>query len=266
LGPCSGCFHNDIYNVLTIPEYFQVGNSLSANIVTKYLGEEGLSGTLPKCVAGGAALGNPLVMHVNNLSFPWKEILALGIKKDLLLNWKYFRHMMTVPSFRSSIFQTLKARDIGHVDEGLAPIFIRNESVYPFAVRIGFKDAHDYWANSESFKFIKHINVPCLQIVASDDVICYKSFQKKLCHCIQNPFVMCVETKCGGHLGWQESPPDSNAFGVGPSWADRATADFFGAILKSGNYGQKATQQPSLEAREGDDSTSGETPRFRSKL
>ena len=179
-----------------------MGNSLSANIVTKYLGEEGLSGTLPRCVAGGVSLGNPLLMHVNNLSSPWKEILALGIKKDLLLNWPSFRHM-TVPSFRSAIYNTLKARDIGEVDTALAPIFIRNESHYPFSVRIGFKDADDYWADSSSFKHIKHISVPCLQIVASDDILCYKSFQKKLCHCIQNPYVMCVETKCGGHLGWQ---------------------------------------------------------------
>jgi hypothetical protein len=37
---------------------FLVGNSLGANLVTKYLGEEGNSGTLPDCVVGGVALGN----------------------------------------------------------------------------------------------------------------------------------------------------------------------------------------------------------------
>ena len=42
---------------------FIVGNSLSANIVTKYLGEEGQSGTTLPCIAGGAALGNPLLMQ-----------------------------------------------------------------------------------------------------------------------------------------------------------------------------------------------------------
>jgi predicted alpha/beta-fold hydrolase len=215
---------------------FIVGNSLSANLVTKYLGEEGFSGTLPSCVAGGVALGNPLLMHVNNLHTPWKEILALGVKKDVILNWQSFRHMMSAPSFRAAIYNTLKARTIGDIDEALAPIFIRNESHDPFAVRIGFQDAEDYWSDSSSFKYIKHISVPCLQIVAGDDMIVHKSFQKKLAHCIQNPFVMCVETKCGGHLGWQESPPKSSAFGVGTSWADRATADFCDAILKTGTF------------------------------
>lgn len=36
---------------------FLVGNSLGANIMTKYLGEEGYSNTLPKCVKGGLSLG-----------------------------------------------------------------------------------------------------------------------------------------------------------------------------------------------------------------
>jgi predicted alpha/beta-fold hydrolase len=253
---------------------FLVGNSLSANLVTKYLGEEGLSGTLPSCVAGGVALGNPLQMHVKNLSFPWKEVLALGVKKDLLLNWPTFRHM-TVPSFRQAIYNTLKAGDIGEVDEALAPIFIRNDSLYPFPVRIGYKNAEDYWLQSSSFKYIKHISVPCLQIVAGDDMLIYKAFQKRLAQCIQNPYVMCVETKCGGHLGWQESPPDSNAFGVGTSWADRATADFFDAILQTGTFNFRATTSPSDATgaetdasfqphKPSDDSV--EWPRFRSKL
>lgn len=225
---------------------FLVGNSLSANLVTKYLGEEGLSESLPKCIAGGVCLGNPLLMHVNNLKAPWKELLALGVKKDVLLNMPSFRHMIGVPSFRSSIINVLKAKDIGQVDAALAPIFVRNESHYPFAVKIGFDNAEHYWSDSSSFNYIKHISVPCLQIVASDDVICYKSFQKKLAHCIQNPNVMCLETKCGGHLGWQESNPDSNAFGVGASWADRATADFFEAIIETG-----AIHQPPIISSKG---------------
>ena len=256
---------------------FLVGNSLSANLVTKYLGEEGLSRTLPKCVAGGVCLGNPLLMHANNLHSPWKEILALGVKKDVLLNWPYFRHMAVVPSFWSSIKNVIKARDIGQVDAALAPIFVRNESHYPFAVKIGFDNAEHYWSDSSSYNYIKHISVPCLQIVASDDAICYKSFQKKLAQCVLNPYVMCLETKCGGHLGWQESSPDSNAFGVGTSWADRATADFFDAILETGAIHCQPTTttkgrqsngsaSPTEPPFSGDQASFGDPLRFRSKL
>ena len=44
---------------------------------------------------------------------------------------------------------------------------------------------------------------------------------------------MVVRTKCGGHLGWQEAPPDTgNAFGFGTSWADMATTEFIDAVIK----------------------------------
>jgi len=269
--PYNGGYTGDIRNVCQYLEsllsksapLFLVGNSLSANLVTKYLGEEGRSGTLPPCIKGAVCMGNPLLMHANNLHSPWREILALGVKKDIILNWKYLRHMTVVPSFRESIYGVFKARDIGEVDKALAPIFIRNEPYAPFAVKIGFDNAEHYWAGkswigswvcvgwlqsnlfnhfflfviieSSSFNYIQHISVPCLQIVASDDAICYKSFQKKLAHCIQNPNVMCVETKCGGHLGWQEASPDSSQ----DRWADRCTADFFAAILE-----KEATSRP----------------------
>lgn len=245
----NGGYTGDLRNVVQYLEsrlakdvpLFLIGNSLSANIVTKYLGEEGLAGTLPKCVSGGVCLGNPLLMHVSNLHAPWKEILALGVKKDVLLNWPYLRHMTVVPSFWDSIKNVLKARDIGEIDAALAPIFIRNESYAPFAVKVGFDNEEHYWSDSSSFKYIKHISVPCLQIVASDDAICYKSFQKKLAQCILNPYVLCLETKCGGHLGWQESNPDSNAPGIGVRWADRACADFLEAIQQTG-----ATSRPAI--------------------
>jgi hypothetical protein len=186
---------------------------------------------------------------------------------------------MSSPGFHSAIYNVLKARTIGGVDEGFAPISIRNETMYPFAVRIGYENAEAYWADGSSYNYIKHISVPCLQIVAGDDMIVYKSFQNKLTHCIQNPNVMCVETKCGGHLGWQEAAPDSNMFGVGTSWADRATLDFFDAILKtrknnteprispdsSGFQGQMGEK---LERDTNDENMklSHELPKFRSKL
>jgi hypothetical protein len=187
--------------------------------------------------------------------------------------------MMSVSGFRTAIYNTLKARTIGDVDEALAPIFIRNKTWYPFETRVGYENAEAYWADASSFKYIKHISVPCLQIVAGDDMIVYKSFQKKLAHCTLNPFVMCVETACGGHLGWQESPPDSNFLGLGTSWADTATADFFEAILKTGPFHYHATREAeddsssaydaannSLSWQNSAASIGDDAPRFRSKL
>jgi hypothetical protein len=43
---------------------------------------------------------------------------------------------------------------------------------------------------------------------------------------------MVVETRCGGHLGWQEAPPDGT-FGSSTSWSDVATTDFIAAIIET---------------------------------
>lgn len=215
---------------------FLIGHSLGANLVAKYLGEEGLSSTLPPCVAGGACLGNPLEIHSkNNMHTPWKQILAWGVKLDLALQWPTLRKTLVYPEFRSALWDALKASHIHEIDEAFVPVTLRNEPYYPFTPRIGYKNGEEYWNDASSYRLIKHVSVPLLKIIAGDDRVVYHSFQRKLTHNIMNPNVMSVETKCGGHLGWQESPPeDSNGpFDVGPSWAGRAAADFIDAVIQS---------------------------------
>lgn len=219
---------------------FLVGFSLGANLVTKYLGEEGLSGTLPQCVAGGASLGNPLEIHSkDNMHTPWKQLIGLGVKIDLAKQWRALQQTWVYPELKEAYMKALKATCIHEIDEAFCPVVIRNEPYYPYATKIGFKNGEEYWHDSSSYRFIKHISVPLLQIIAGDDKVVYHSFLRKLTHSIRNPNVMCVETKCGGHLGWQESPPpsksgDNDGFvRVGPSWASRATADFIDAILQT---------------------------------
>jgi predicted alpha/beta-fold hydrolase len=63
---------------------FLVGYSLGANLITKYLGKEALHGTLPGCIGGGAALGNPLHIHSGSVPFPWNVLLGAGVKRSLL--------------------------------------------------------------------------------------------------------------------------------------------------------------------------------------
>jgi predicted alpha/beta-fold hydrolase len=79
---------------------------------------------------------------------------------------------------------------------------------------------------------VRFVSVPLLQLIASDDFLVYHAFKGKLAYSLANPNVMIVESKCGGHLGWQESPPDRNVYGAA-SWADAATTDFIAAVLDS---------------------------------
>ena len=94
---------------------FLVGNSLSASIVCKYLGEEGLCGTLPMCVAGGAALGNPMWMRTTSLDF-LSPVLAIGQKKVLLENWATLRKNKD-PYFQTCVHRALRAITMAQFDE-----------------------------------------------------------------------------------------------------------------------------------------------------
>eukprot|EP00536_Pseudo-nitzschia_multiseries_P001692 jgi/Psemu1/234934/estExt_Genewise1.C_220010 len=219
---------------------FLVGNSLGANIMTKYLGEEGMMGTLPSCVSGAASLGNPLLINSKIVRFPFNVLMALGVKKIYLENW---RTLVALNDKHSK--ETLKngflAPTIAAFDEALAPSLIRNNTVYPYETRIGYDDGEAYWFDASSYRYVRHISVPFLNITAQDDFIVSTPSRNKLGFCLANPNVMNVETRCGGHLGWQEAPPDS-AFGAS-SWADTATSDFFDAVLKVKSDGSAANSK-----------------------
>jgi len=218
---------------------FLVGNSLGANLITKYLGEEGYSGTLPPNVAGGVSLGNPLHIHSGNMSFPWAQVLGLGVRKSLFLTRDKWSQM-TCRNFRAAFLKALLVcQTIGSVDDTLAPYLIRNDPVYPFAVTVGYPDAGEqYWDDASSYKYVQHVSVPLLKVTAQDDFLVYGSSLRKMSHCLECPNVTVVKTRCGGHLGWQESPPEEQREGEGrgfgtSSWADAAAADFIEAIIES---------------------------------
>lgn len=229
---------------------FLVGNSLGANLITKYLGEEGLSGTLPKCVAGGISLGNPLQIHSKNIAFPWGHMLSLGARKGVLENLRTFLPMMKSLQYRTAVRRALLSSSIGEFDEAMAPIFIRNEPTHPFSFKIGYKDGEAYWHDASSYRVIGHVPVPLLLLTSQDDFLVYKGSTAKMTYSLSNPNVMVVKTKCGGHLGWHESPPNTgNMFGFGTSWADTATADFIEAILDSRKTGSVGISTLSLDQR-----------------
>jgi predicted alpha/beta-fold hydrolase len=218
---------------------FIVGNSLGANLITKYLGEEGLSETLPECVAGGISLGNPLVLNGAGIHFPWNYLLGLGAKKGLLQHWRTLR-LMKAPQYQSAVRDALVSGTIGDFDEAMAPIFIRNSLIAPYAPKIGYKNAKSYWTDASSYRLIRHISVPTLVLTSQDDFLVHHGSMAKLAYCLANPNVIIVNTKCGGHLGWHECPPDGNMF-VGTSWADTATMDFIDAVLQGHGISDEIT-------------------------
>ena len=201
---------------------FLVGNSLGANVMTKYLGEEGYSGTLPKCVKGGVSLGNPLHIHSGELRFPWNFLLGMGVKKTFVTNRKSIGNMSKDIHFKKAVRSAMLSKTIGQLDHAMSPFLIRNESQFPFVTRVGYQDGENYWHDSSSNRYIQNVSVPLLILSSQDDFLVADSALRSLAKCLSNPNVLVVKTKCGGHLGWQEAPP-SGTFGIGTSWADNPT-------------------------------------------
>jgi hypothetical protein len=48
---------------------------------------------------------------------------------------------------------------------------VRNDAFYPFASRIGYKDAEAYWLDASSFRLVRFISVPFLNLTAKDDFL-----------------------------------------------------------------------------------------------
>ena len=242
---------------------FLVGNSLGANIMTKYLGEEGYSNTLPKCVKGGLSLGkwvndwlylniiifinsqfrvfsvgNPLDINGKNICFPWNSLLAAGVKKTVFENWTPIHKMSNCIHFKKALKEMLLSSTIGEFDHKMAPFMIRNDPQYPFNTKVGFKDGEHYWYDSSSNRYTQHVSVPLMILSSQDDFLVADPALRSMAQCLCNPNILVVKTRCGGHLGWHEAPPSGN-FGIGKSWADTAMADFFSSVLKTNDLLQK---------------------------
>jgi predicted alpha/beta-fold hydrolase len=229
-------------NSASSPTYqplFIVGNSLGANLVAKYLGEEGRCDTLPPCVAGGVTMGNPMKIDSRTMSPIFSPVIALGAKRGLYATYPTLKAMIQSSAhFQQCVQNAWKAVTLADYDRAMAPIFCRNDPSEPFAYRVGYHSAEDYWKDASSYRQVPFITVPFLQLIARDDFLTYHPFRKHLYCNVMNPYVMVMETTCGGHLGWHEAVTQPRAtkgswdhFLFGSSWADSAMAEFIQATL-----------------------------------
>jgi predicted alpha/beta-fold hydrolase len=255
-----GAFTGDVRSVVQIlasrlathrQPLLLVGNSLGANILVKYLGEEGYSETLPSCVAGAVTLANPMVIDARRMNPLWSAVLAIGAKQPLWNQWRQTRTNMQQPTlplssslFRQCLHRAWRAVTLLDFDTAMSPLFVRNRTVYPYEYSIGYESPVDYWTEASSFRYAPFVSVPLLQLVARNDFLAAGPFRGRMAYSINNPNILVLETMSGGHLGWQEVPvvasndnnPDSATSATNSAsrgqWADAAMAEFFQAVLE----------------------------------
>jgi len=160
---------------------FILGYSLGANVVTKYLGEESLHGTLPTCIGGGAAMGNPLHIHSGTIRFPWNIILGAGVKRSVLQNFHAIKSHND-PGFQHAMKKAMLAPTIGKLDDAAAPYLARNDPYPPYTHRIGFKDGEEYWCGvqDETFEHLLACPHPDMNTERQDSIHRLQEDFKKL--------------------------------------------------------------------------------------
>ncbi|KAJ2694483.1 hypothetical protein H4R19_005913, partial [Coemansia spiralis] len=188
-----------------------VGYSLGANLVTKYVGEQGAACPL----AAAVSVCNPY-----NL-----ESASDAIEQPTIRNKYLYTPAMLLGLMR--LFRRhQKAIDAGPVRFDHAAI-ARISSIRQFdelitARAFGYADSADYYAQCSSAQFLPGVRIPLLAISSLDDPVCpadvipTDAFRA-------NPHLVLAVTQFGGHLGYHESPSST--------WLPRPIGEFCAAIF-----------------------------------
>ena len=165
-----------------------IGFSLGGNMLLKYLGEGGA--TRRESVTAAASISPPFVATGEQ-----RITCGTGALYGLYLLHKLKRKVRLKASdlkdTPADIHRALAARTLRDFDEAItAPLH-------------GFRDADDYYATSNSVRFLADIQVPTLVIRAQDDPF----FNNDIPHdrFAENDFLTGVFPAHGGHVGFIEA-------------------------------------------------------------
>jgi uncharacterized protein len=190
-----------------------VGISLGANMLLKYLGENGAS--MSKRVKAAVAISPPFIatksqpLNDNRIG----RVYGRYLLKRLQTKTRQKAHMLQ--STKADPVRALQARTLREFDEAItAPLH-------------GFNDAHDYYAKSHSINFISEIRVPTLLIRAWDDPFFNRDIPTDVISA--NACLHMAFTEHGGHVGFVEGLP----FFQYTNWAQRQTLRFFEAVFST---------------------------------
>ncbi|XP_020599760.1 embryogenesis-associated protein EMB8 isoform X2 [Phalaenopsis equestris] len=208
---------NHLHQKYSMAPLFAVGTSIGANILVKYLGEEGektpLTGAASICspwdlVVCDRFINRKLVQRI------YDRALAIGLKGYAQLH----RPVLTRLANWDGIRMSRSVRDFDH-----------------HATRLvgKFETVDTYYRRCSSVSYVRNVSVPLLCISALDDPLCTKE-AIPWDECRANKHIVLATTAHGGHLAYFEGIAASSL------WWVRAVHEFL-YVLHSSPYmhGQK---------------------------
>ncbi|CAE6510716.1 unnamed protein product [Rhizoctonia solani] len=201
-----------------------VGFSVGANMLAKYLGEEGSSSAL----CAGVCLANVWdfaagIEHMEKGSFMQRYVYnnVLGSAQQALYRSASYALQGVISRWRLPEVFGASFCGMRWIDDRVA------------SQMAGCRDAKDYYERNSSSKFLGGVKVPLLGINACDDPIASRTIPYKAAS--SSDYFVLATTEGGGHLGWftQED-------GKLKRWYTRPVVEFLTAIAT-----QSSTSAPS---------------------
>ncbi|KAI5019342.1 hypothetical protein ZWY2020_044230 [Hordeum vulgare] len=233
----SDCFYNggwteDIREVVNYlhqkyPQapLFTVGTSLGANILVKYLGEEGENTP----VAGAASICSPWDLLVTSRFISRKLVqrcydkaLAIGLKGYAKLHQPVLARLANWEAITSS-------RSTREFDHHATCVVAKYETVDTF------------YRKCSSANYIGNVSVPLLCISALDDPLCTKE-AIPWDECRANKNIVLATTPNGGHLGFFQG------LTAGRLWWVEPVSEFLSALHDSPCMHRRKTQEHGLQS------------------
>ncbi|GAV60444.1 Abhydrolase_6 domain-containing protein, partial [Cephalotus follicularis] len=238
----SDCFYNagwteDIRVVINYlhHEYpkatlFAVGTSIGANILVKYLGEDGEK--IP--VAGAVAICSPWDLLIGD-RFICRRLVQKFYDKALTIGLQGYAQLHEPQYSRLANWEgIIKSRSIRDFDN------------YATCLVSKFETVDTYYRRCSSSSYVGNVAVPLLCISALDDPVC-TSEAIPWDECRANKNIVLATSKHGGHLAFFEG---LTAAGL---WWVRAVDEFLGILhssphmhVKQQNSGLQSSSEPSI--------------------
>ncbi|HRQ36366.1 MAG TPA: alpha/beta fold hydrolase [Chloroflexota bacterium] len=185
-----------------------VGFSLGANMLLKYLGEQG--GNSPLAAAAAISppfdLGRSMDVVENGVSHFYNDYFMRALRQKMQARAPLLDGLVDIE-------QILAAETFRELDEALTvPLY-------------GFADVWDYYQQSSSGRYLPAIQIPTLIIRSLDDPLFHPE-DIPYADLAANPCLTAVITPHGGHVGFAEGRPGHLNW-----WAERQAARFLAAKL-----------------------------------
>ncbi|KAG0587589.1 hypothetical protein KC19_2G175400 [Ceratodon purpureus] len=207
---------------------YATGWSVGANILVRYLGQEGESCPL----SGAVSLCNVFDLEISSEDFHkgFCRVYNLALAKGLLEMYTKNAHLFKNGGKDFNFPLIENAKTIREFDDGLTRVVF------------GHKSVDEYYFKASSCRSIKDVRVPLLCVQALTDPIAPERAIPRA-DCEANPNCLLVITPYGGHLGWVAGPEAP----FGCPWTDPLAMQYLEALEEA------ATDSPGFTKAQEDD-------------